>query len=257
MPERIVSLAPSNTEILFDLNIEEKIVGVTDYCDFPEAAKNKEKVGGFSDPNIEKIISLKPDLVIATGMHEKQVEELEKLNIPSVVLDPKDFDGMFDSIEIIGKAVGCEPEALNLVETLKARVKEVDDKISGIPENERPKIYYELWPSPITSVGPGTFVDSIIQLAGGENIAGDAKKAYPEYSQEMIIDKNPDIIIFSHHGSSQQSAEDILERPGWQDINAIKNDKVFYIEENIVQRATPRLVDGLEHLARIIHPELF
>ena len=125
------------------------------------------------------------------------------------------------------------------------------------PDNERPKVYYELWPSPITSVGPGTFVDSIIQLAGGENIAGDAKKAYQEYSQEMIIDKNPDIIIFSHHGSSKQSAEDILQRPGWQDIKAIKNGKVFYIEENLVQRATPRLVDGLEQLAKIIHPELF
>ncbi len=231
LPERIISLAPSNTEILFTLGLEDRIVGVTDFCDYPEAAKSKEKIGGFSEPNIEKIISLQPDLILATSMHQKPVEELEKLNVPSVVLDPKD--------------------------DLKARVKDVDDKVIKLTEDERPKVYYEIWPSPITTAGPGTFVNDIIQRAGGENIAKDAKKAYPQYSQEMIVAKNPDIIIFSHHGSSNQSAEDILNRQGWESIEAIKNNKVFYVEENLVQRATPRLVDGLEQLAMMMHPELF
>jgi iron complex transport system substrate-binding protein len=257
LPERIVSLAPSNTEILFALGLEDKIVGVTDYCDYPEAAKNKEKIGGFSEPNIEKIVSLKPDLVLATDMHQKPVEELEKLNIPSVVLDPKDFDDMFDSIEIIGKATDHQNEAITLVRELKERIKNVEDIVAKIPTDKRPKVYYELWPSPITSTGPGTFVDDIIQRAGGENIAGDAKKAYPQYSQEMIVAKNPDIIIFSHHGSSNQSVEDILTRQGWENISAIKNEKVVYLDENLVQRATPRLVDGLEQFVKIIHPELF
>ena len=257
LPERIVSLAPSNTEILFALGLEDKIVGVTDYCDYPEAAKNKEKIGGFSEPNIEKIVSLKPDLVLATDMHQKPVEELEKLNIPSVVLDPKDFDDMFDSIEIIGKATGHQNEAMMLVKDLKERIKNVEDTVAKIPTDKQPKVYYELWPSPITSTGPGTFVDDIIQRAGGENIAKDAKKAYPQYSQEMIVAKNPDIIIFSHHGSSNQSVEDILTRQGWENISAIKNEKVVYLDENLVQRATPRLVDGLEQFVKIIHPELF
>ncbi len=257
LPERIISLAPSNTEILFTLGLEDRIVGVTDFCDYPEAAKSKEKIGGFSEPNIEKIISLQPDLILATSMHQKPVEELEKLNVPSVVLDPKDFEDVFTSIEIIGKATGQDDKAAAIVGDLKARVKDVDDKVIKLTEDERPKVYYEIWPSPITTAGPGTFVNDIIQRAGGENIAKDAKKAYPQYSQEMIVAKNPDIIIFSHHGSSNQSAEDILNRQGWESIEAIKNNKVFYVEENLVQRATPRLVDGLEQLAEMMHPELF
>lgn len=257
LPERIISLAPSNTEILFTLGLEDRIVGVTDFCDYPEAAKSKEKIGGFSEPNIEKIISLQPDLILATSMHQKPVEELEKLNVPSVVLDPKDFEDVFTSIEIIGKATGQDDKAAAIVGDLKARVKDVDDKVIKLTEDERPKVYYEIWPSPITTAGPGTFVNDIIQRAGGENIAKDAKKAYPQYSQEMIVAKNPDIIIFSHHGSSNQSAEDILNRQGWESIEAIKNNKVFYVEENLVQRATPRLVDGLEQLAMMMHPELF
>jgi len=257
LPERIISLAPSNTEILFTLGLEDRIVGVTDFCDYPEAAKSKEKIGGFSEPNIEKIISLQPDLILATSMHQKPVEEFEKLNVPSVVLDPKDFEDVFTSIEIIGKATGQDDKAAAIVGDLKARVKDVDDKVIKLTEDERPKVYYEIWPSPITTAGPGTFVNDIIQRAGGENIAKDAKKAYPQYSQEMIVAKNPDIIIFSHHGSSNQSAEDILNRQGWESIEAIKNNKVFYVEENLVQRATPRLVDGLEQLAEMMHPELF
>jgi iron complex transport system substrate-binding protein len=256
LPERIVSLAPSNTEILFALGLEDKIVGVTDYCDYPEAAKNKEKIGGFSEPNIEKIVSVKPDLVVATNMHQKSVEELVKLNIPSVVLDPKDFDEVFASIEIIGKATGQHDEALTLIKNLKARMKNVEDAVAKVKIDKRPKVYYEIWPSPITTSGPGTFVDDIIQRAGGENIAKDAQKAYPQYSQEMIVAKNPDFIIFSHHGSSNQSVEDVITRQGWENINAIKNKKVFYLDENLVQRATPRLVDGLEKFVEILHPEL-
>lgn len=256
-PKRIVSLAPSNTEILFALGLGGKVVGVTNYCDYPEEAKSKEKIGGFSDPNLEKIISLKPDLVLATDMHQKPVEQLEKLNIPVVILAPKNIPDMLKSIEIIGRISGKEAESLRLVETLKNRIKTVENKTAGIPQDKRPKIYYEVWPEPFTTAGPGTFVNDIIEKAGGENISGDAEKAYPQYSQEMIISKNPDIIIFSHHGSSKQTIEDILKRPGWENINAVKNNKVFYVDENIVQRATPRLVDGLEQFAKIIHPELF
>lgn len=256
-PERIVSLAPSNTEILFALGLGDKVVGVTNYCDYPEEAKSKEKIGGFADPNMEKIVSLKPDLVLATDMHQKPVEQLEKLNIPVVVLTPKDIPEMLNSIEIIGKISGKEAESLKLVETLKDRIKAVEDKVAGIPQDKRPKVYYEVWPEPFTTAGPGTFVNDIIEKAGGRNIAGDAEKAYPEYSQEMIIAKNPDIIIFSHHGSSKTAVEDILKRPGWENINAVKDKKVFYVDENIAQRATPRLIDGLEQFAEIIRPELF
>lgn len=257
LPERIISLSPANTEILYALGLGDKIVGVTDYCDYPEEVATKEKIGGYSDPNIEKIISLNPDLILATGIYLKPIEELEKLGVPSVAIEPENIDEMLDSIEIIGKATGRHKEAMDLIDSLKARIKKVEDKVADIPADKRPKVIYELWHTPIMVAGPGTYVDDIIQRAGGENIARDASNAYPEYSQEMIIAKNPDIIIFSYHGTSDgETVESIMQRPGWDSINAVKNKKVFYIDENLVQRATPRLVDGLEEFVKIIHPEL-
>ncbi|TYP56791.1 ABC transporter substrate-binding protein [Thermosediminibacter litoriperuensis] len=256
-PDRIVSLAPSNTEILFALGLGDKVVGVTNYCDYPEEAKKKEKIGGFADPNMEKLISLKPDLVLATIMHEKPVRKLEELKIPVIVLNPQSIDDVFSTIELIGRATNKNQQAEELISTLKNRIKAVEDRVSTIPADKRPQVFYELWPSPLTTAGPGTFVHDLIEKAGGRNIAADAGKAYPEYSQEMVIDKNPDIIIFSHHYSSNQSKEDIINRPGWKNIKAIKEGRVFYVDENIVQRPTPRLVDGLEQFAKIIHPEIF
>jgi iron complex transport system substrate-binding protein len=165
---------------------------------------------------------------------------------------------MLDSIEITGKATGRHKEATALINDLNERVKKVEDMVANIPSDKRPKVLFELWHTPITTAGPGTFVDDIIQRAGGENIAQDAGKEFPQYSQEMIIAKNPDIIIFSHHGTSGgESIENIMQRPGWDSINAVKNKKVFYIDENLVLRATPRLVDGLEQFVKILHPELF
>ena len=259
IPERIVSLAPNNTEILFALNLEDKIVGVTTFCDYPLGVENKEKIGDYEEPNIEKILSLNPDLVFANDIHQKSIEELEKLNIVSVVLDSKNINEVFDSIELAGKATGQDDEALALTNDLKERMKKIEDKTANLKADERPKVYYELWPSPIMTCGPGTFVNDIILKAGGQNIAFDAKLAYPQYSQEVILAKNPDIIIFSHHGSGSYNitGDEILSRQGWSNVNAVKNKKVYYIDENIVQRATPRLIDGLEQFFKIIHPEFF
>ena len=251
-PKRVVSLAPSNTEILFYLGLDEKVVGVTDYCDYPLEAQNKEKIGSFAEHNTEKILSLNPDLVLATNLHQNVVEQLEKLEVPVVVIDPENLEEVLKSIEIIGKACGKEKEAIDVVDSLEARMKKVEESID-IPVDQKPIVYYEVWPSPITTAGPGTFVNDIISKAGGVNVSGDAQKAYPQYSQEMIVAKNPEIIIFSHHGSSNQSPEDILKRPGWENVEAIKNKRVYYVDENIVQRATPRLIDGLEKFVELIH----
>lgn len=257
IPERIISLSPSNTEILYVLGLEDKLVGVTDYCDYPETAKSKEKVGGYDKPNIEKIISLEPDLVLATSAHQKPVEQMEKFDIPSIVIEPDNIDEMLESVMLIGKATGSAEYSKKIVLKLKQRLKRVDEKVANISDEERPKVYYELWHTPIMTVGPGTFVNDIINRAGGENIASDANKDYPQYSQEEILAKDPDIIIFSYHGKSQQSKDDILERPGWENINAIKNNNVYCVDEDILLRPTPRLIDGLERIAEVIHPEIF
>lgn len=256
-PQRIVSLAPSNTEILFALNLGERIVGVTEYCDYPQEANNKEKIGGFSTPNIEKVISLNPDLVIATSMHQKAVEELDRLGVPVIVLFPKKVSDVLENITLIGRATGQEDVAEGLVKDLKARMDAVTDKTGKIPEGKRPRVYYEVWHDPLITAGPDTFVDDLITLAGGINIAGDSKTSYPEISLEVVIQKDPQIFIYSHHGNSRQEIEQIYSRQNWQDISAIKNKRVYIIDQNLVQRATPRLIDGLEELAKMLHPDLF
>lgn len=256
-PQRIVSLAPSNTEILFALNLGERIVGVTEYCDYPQEANNKEKIGGFSTPNIEKVISLNPDLVIATSMHQKTVEELDRLGVPVIVLFPKKVSDVLENITLIGRATGQEDVAEGLVKDLKARMDAVTDKTGKIPEGKRPRVYYEVWHDPLITAGPDTFVDDLITLAGGINIAGDSKTSYPEISLEVVIQKDPQIFIYSHHGNSRQEIEQIYSRQNWQDISAIKNKRVYIIDQNLVQRATPRLIDGLEELAKMLHPDLF
>lgn len=251
-PERIISLSPSNTEIIFALELDEELVGVTTFCEYPEAALAKEKVGGFSDPSLEKIISMEPDVVFVTSLHQELVEQLEGLQIPSVVLDPGNMEEMLESIILVGKASGVEERAIALTDDLRARIKAVTDKIEGFPEDQKPRVYYEIFNSPMITAGPNTFVDDIIRLAGGINIAADAQQSYPEYSQEMIVSKDPQIMFYSHHGTSQESIEDILARPGWESIEAIREKRVFYIDEDIVQLATPRLVEGLEAVAKLL-----
>lgn len=257
VPEKIISLAPSNTEILFALGLGDKVIGVTNYCDYPEEVKNKNKVGDYSEPNMEQIIALEPDLVLATSFHEQPVKQLDKLHIPTLVIEPKNMDEMLESINIIGWACNEEKAAGQLINSLKQRIDAVVSKTRQIPENERPKVYYELFPSPMITAGPGTFINDLIYMAGGINIADDAQSAYPEYSQEMIIAKNPDIILYSHHGTAKESEQQIINRQGWENIKAIQRGKIYYIDGNIIQRTAPRLIDALEQIAKIVHPELF
>lgn len=250
-PQRIVSLAPSNTEILFALGLGDKIVGVTKYCDYPAEARTKEQVGGFSDPSVEKIVSLKPDLVVATGMHEKVVKQLEELKIPVLAVNPKQFDEVYATIELLGKATGTQKKAAEVVAQMKARVEDIAKKVSG---KGQPKVFYEVWDEPLMTAGPGTFINDLIVRAGGTNIAADAQKAYPEYSLELLLQRDPEIIIFP---SGKNTPEKIMSRPGWQNITAVKNKRVIMVDGNLVSRPGPRLVDGLELFARAIHPEAF
>lgn len=256
-PQRIISLSPSNTEILYALGIDDKIVGVTEYCDYPEQAKAIEKIGGFANPNIEKIVSHNPDLVIANDIHQEAVEDLERLGFPVIILCPKNIYDMLENIKLLGKALGREGYADELVESLNGRIEAVQEKVSAIPEAEKPKVYYEIWHEPLMTAGPGTFIDDLLTLAGGINIARETKTTFPEISLELIIQKAPDIFIYSHHGDSHIGLEEIYARHNWQDVPAIKNKQVYVIDSNIVQRATPRLVDGLEEITKILHPHLF
>jgi iron complex transport system substrate-binding protein len=259
-PQRLMSLAPSNTEILFALGLGDRVVGVTDSCNYPEEAKIIEQVGSYFKPNIEKIFSLSPDLVLAgtgiTGLQEI-VAKLEELGIPVLILDPSDLEGILTDIQLVGKATGAEREAEALVSEMRARIAVVTEK--AIEVKERPKVFCEIDatdPSKPWTTGPGSFMDAMIQLSGGTNVAADAPSPWVQLSTEEIIAKDPEIIILAD-AKYGVTAESVRERPGWEIITAVKEGAIYDIDDDLISRPGPRIVDGLETVAKIIHPELF
>jgi len=251
--KRIVSLAPANTEIIFALGGEKKLVGVTTYCDYPEEAKKKEKIGDFANPNVEKIISLKPQVVLATGGVQKGVvERLAKFKIKVFVVDPKNFEQLFSDLEKVGKIIGKEDEAEKLVKDLKSQVQEVKTKTQGL---EKPKVFFEIYSQPLMTAGKNTFINDMIEIAGGVNIGAQAGEGYPQFSEEQLIKENPDFYLAAK--GSMNSPEDLKKRPGYSGLKAVKEGKVFVLDDNLVTRPGPRLVEGLLQVARALHPEVF
>ncbi len=258
-PETIVSLAPSNTEILFELGLGDKVIAVSEYCNYPLEAQNKIKIGGFSTVNIEKVVSLKPDLVLATGrIQEATVEELERVGLTVIALAARSIEDIFENIRLVAKATGQLETARELTTNLERRIKAVTDKIKDLPESQRPTVFYEVEYEPLMTAGPGTFIDDLIHLSGGLNIASDSATKYPVYNLEILIERNPEVIIISlEHGSIAVSVEGVKSRKRWKIIDAVKNNQVYGINADIVSRSGPRIVDALEEIASFIHPELF
>ncbi|MGE5592778.1 MAG: ABC transporter substrate-binding protein [Betaproteobacteria bacterium] len=251
-PARIVSTAPSNTEILFALGLGDKVVGVTDSCDYPPEAKAKPKVGAVQ-LNYEKIVAMSPDLVVAVGSLQRQaITRLSELGVTVLAVDPKSIDGVLHAITLIGKATGAQDRASELVRELSGRMKRVAQKLAGLAQSERPRVFVEIWGEPLMTAGPGTFVDELVYAAGGWNIAHDAKGEWPEFSAEAVIERDPDVVILTNFNKAEA-----LARRAWQGISAYKAGRVYEVNPDLLVRPGPRLVDGLETLAALLHPELF
>lgn len=258
VPERIISLAPSNTEVLFALGLGDKVVGVTDLCDYPEEAQGIEKVG-FVEINLEKIVDLEPDLVLYIGgtAQLEKTQTMEDLGLTVLVLAPSDIEGIFADIELVGRTTGTEDEAVDLVSELRARMDEVLSRVAQA--KRQPLVFYELDatdPARPWTAGPGSFIDALITMAGGVNLGASAEMEWAQFSTEEVIAQDPEIIILgdANYGVTAESVE---ERPGWGVITAVKAGAIYPIDDTLVSRPGPRIVDGLEELARIIHPELF
>jgi len=255
--QRIVSLAPSNTEILFALGLGDKVVGVTNFCDYPEEAKAIEKVGDAMSMNVEKIISLSPDLILAIEGMPEVAAKLEEVGMPLVVLQPTDLQSIYETIELVGRATGADEAAEALLASMRQRVDAIGAKMASI--EARPKVFYELDATdaakPYTP-GSGTWHDAFIELAGGVNIAGNLDMTWVQFSTEEIIAQDPDLIVLGD-ANYGVSAADVAQRPGWDVISAVKHGAIYPIDDNLISRPGPRVVDGIEALARIIHPELF
>jgi iron complex transport system substrate-binding protein len=259
IPQRIVSLAPSNTEILFALGLGDKVVGVTEYCNYPQEAITKPKVGGFSNVDIEKVVSIEPDLVLATHIHAKTViPALEKLGLTVVALTPGSLDEVLDSITLVGKITGQSAEASKLVNNLRTRIATVADKTRNLSPDQRLRVFYITWHDPLMTAGTETLADDVISSAGGQNIAYDIS-GDKAIDLETVIYRDPQVIVAS---VGMGSGEDlpwqyVQTEPRLKNTQALLNGRIYKIDGDIIHRPGPRIVDALEQMAQFIHPELF
>ncbi|MBI5966747.1 MAG: cobalamin-binding protein [Deltaproteobacteria bacterium] len=255
-PQRIISLAPSVTEILFAIGLGEKVAGVSTYCNYPPEALKKEKIGGYITPSLEKIVALQPDLVIgsADGDLKAFVNKLDQLGIPVYITNPGSVSEVMLSIQNIGEVTFSQLAARNVINSMKLKMQNIQEKIQGRPQS---RVLHVMDYDPLISSGKGTFIDDLIRLAGGANIAASAKGKHPRFSMEEVIAQDPQVVILS----SMKSRDPMIEQKQWWDrwkeISAVRSGRIQVIDADLIHRPSPRIVDGLEEVAKAIHPEAF
>lgn len=258
--QRIISLAPSNTEILFAIGAGAQVIARDDFSDYPAEVKDLPSIGGnFNGYNMEAIAGMKPDLVLAAELNTpEQVKAFEDLGIPVVYIkNPAQLmDGLYTNIRLVATLSGQKQNAEALIQTMMDRVQKVKTALANV--TSRPMVYYELDatdPSKPYTFGPGTFIDILVQMAGGTNFGSDLQEQYVQISQEDLLVKNPGIIILgdSNYGTT---VDQVAQRPGWDALTAVQDGKVYPIDDNIISRPSPRMVDGLVALVKILHPEI-
>jgi iron complex transport system substrate-binding protein len=255
-PKRVVSLAPNITEILFAVGAGEKVVGVSGFSDYPKAARSLPKVGTYIKPNLERIVELSPDLVIATadGEKEKEMQKLQVLGIPVYVINPTDIPGIITTVREIGVLVSEEEGAEKLARGMETRIDDVRARVGGL---KRVKVLLTLSMEPIITMSSGTFQDDLINIAGGVNIASGERVRYPRFSMEEIIVRAPEVIVITtmSPGGADGGAVKVWSR--FKAIPAVAMGRIYTIDSDIVDRPSPRIVDGLCELARLLHPGAF
>jgi len=269
VPNRIISMAPSTTEIVFALGLDEKVVGVDSYSDYPYnfsawiAAGNMTSIGDFKNPNMEVIASLDPDLILATGgVQGETVDTLRNLGYKVLVLNPSNINGVLKNIELVGNATAKTAEAKALINDINSRIDAVVNKVAGAAS--KPKVYYEVWydPTSLWTAGAKAWQNELIEKAGGVNVFADQQLDYFQSSAEAVIARNPDVILLPQEGMGKGapfwgSLDDVKARPGWSSISAVQNNRLCTIDSNTIARAGPRVADAIEDLAKAFHPELF
>ena len=255
-PKKIVSLAPNITEILFSLGLDQEIVGISIHCNFPEKVKSRVRVGSYISLDFEKIVSLKPDLIIATGAGNTKdmVERLERLGFPTYVIFPKNVEEVIRSVGHLSQLVSREKEGMKIIQEMKRRRERVVALTQGLP---RPRIFLQIGEAPIVTVGKNSFADDLIRLAGGKNVAGNEKEMYPRFGMEEILKRSPEVILISSMNPRGNYQRVVQEWSRWETIPAVKNGRIHLIDSDLIDRPSPRIIEGLEEMARILHPERF
>jgi iron complex transport system substrate-binding protein len=251
-PQRIISLAPNLTEILYFLELEEKVVAVSTMCNYPPEVAAMPRVGGFN-PSVEKIISLQPDLILATtaGNRRESIRQLELLGQSVFVTSAKNIEDIFQSIIKIGSITGKKELAVLKTKELRERMKRITSRVKGLP---RRRILYLIWHQPVMTAGGNTFIDNLIWLAGGKSISRDIKQNIVQLSREEIIKRDPEM-IFLPDLKDKKLAEQFMQK--WEMLTAVRNGAVYQVNEDLILRPGPRIVDGLKLMVKTIHPEAF
>ncbi len=258
-PGRVIALAPSITEIIYDLHKENCLKGVTKYSDFPAQAEKLPKIGSYIQLDLEKIVRLRPDLCIAVkdGNPIQTVQRLYDLGIPVYAVNPVNLQSVMETVTALGGLLNAKTRAHAIVSDMKLRINRIKSLV--LKSGYTPRVFFQIGIAPIVSAGTNTFLNELIQCSGGLNL-GAGKNPYPRFSMEQIIKLNPDIILISSMARSRddQIFNEIKRKwQTWTMISAVKHNRIFIVDSNIFDRPTPRLVDALEMLAHIIHPELF
>jgi len=247
---------PGVTEILFAIGAQDAVVGVTDFCDYPPDARRKARVGDMLAPNLETLVSLKPDLVVATrsGNREETFDQLKRLGLPVYLVDePPSIAGVLRLVGGLGQLTGHRAAAAAIAAGLERRIASVRERVAGRPH---PRVLYVLWPEPLIVPGRGSLVSELIASAGGESVTADQAQGYPRMSLEAAVGRAPEVIILARHGAGTGPAA----REQWQrleNLPAIRSGRLYAADGDLLHRYGPRVVDGLELLARLIHPEAF
>ena len=254
-PATIVSLTPTNTEIVCALGLSDLLVGVDAYSNYPASVEGLEKVGDYSGPNAESIVALAPDLVLAGDkLQQESIDQLSQLGLTVLATEVGTYDAVADSIRLVAQATGTQDQAETLIADMEARTQAVLEKASGLAEEDKPSVYWAVSFGEYGdyTVGPGSFPDEIIRMAGGVNVSGESEFAWPMYSPEQIVADDPDLIIIP---GDEAMKESFLATESYQSLTAVKEGKVYCVDGDIVSRPGPRLVDALEAVYAILHPE--
>jgi iron complex transport system substrate-binding protein len=258
---RIVSLAPSVTEILFALDLGDHVVGVTDECRYPPAADQIERVSGFGTPNVEKLLALGPDTVIACGLERPEFTEVLRQAGIQVVNVQRNaciagFPDLFDAVGQIGAATGRSAEAKKLIAAMQAELDTLAARLGPIDDAQRPRVFVEIEEGPLMTAGAGSFIDDLIRRAGGRNVAHELSTAYPRIDPERVIAWNPEVILVAHNDRPGEAAARLARHIGWSDVAAVRQRRVIDdIDADLLFRPGPRLVEGVKALAARLHPK--
>lgn len=244
-PQRIISLSPSITEILYSLGSEKRIIAVTNNCNYPPQVKEKARIGD-THLDYEKIVELKADLLIAEGtIQSDSINKLEKLGMKVLALNTSRLYNFRDSFLIAAKAVGEESKGIKLLADFDRELYDMNSKVKKIPQNKKPGVFMEIWNQPLITAGSNTFINDLIETAGGINIAGNSGNGYPRISLESLIEKNPQVIILT-----TSEKKDILSNPLWKNMEAVKKGRVYEINPDLVARPTLRMIKALKLMNR-------